>query len=519
MPSRLPLELLLQIIIYVKDHNYGDDGCYVGHQGTSHRAWLATLPPSPKNKRDLSSLRLVNRIFCIAVTPHLFSHYDINSDFWELGSKESTVFKRMLSIHSDDVYAMNVRHVRIAFDIGPFDQGVSKVLDQFTRDLSVALPVFMSKLRRVETFAVRHMLGLSSWYDRFGNDFIHEHEMVPFIDRSTCMARSNSISTAVINSLLYVPLPHLRRLSLWLPATEDLGFLTGKPEKMAQQSMKNILSKLQALDIGMYENFGCEKVRLSEYQDDMLSLLGDTPVSGLQHLTITEMSPCVKLKNLLNRPFSHLRSIVLYGSHIPGGTLLRMISGNLETLHTVRLCSVDLTEGRWADVLNGLCTLHRLRFFSIYMSSYCRDSSCGHLRGDSNEQDFKWDLQTASQDDIDALDKLRRELNWNRFKSGLRRISKRYYDTLRSSSIDNLNNLDGFAESLEDPDIAELYETRPHHFYGHCGSWSEDREEIWRTPVAHDPFGGRNVFCRHYSGDDGYEAECPSCGVNSEVDE
>lgn len=327
--------------------------------------------------------------------------------------------RKLLSL-GDGIYYNSIRHLRVNFDVPANSQQLDKMSDWLAA-LIVVLPVFMAKVRRLETLAVRNVVGYAELASK------------PVPEWSVCMAKSRMVSESVIKGLRYVPLPHLKRLSLYMPASVELARLVA--DGPAQQSMETAMRHLRHLDIGIWD---CvekdtgpwiqpDKVPLqpppffrNKYSALMLGVMSTTPNRHLESLSIDSHSSLVSLDGLGLQNLVSLRSLHLSRVKVEGLALLRIVAGSRRTLQTVHLDQVLLNEGKWAWVLCEMARLGDLCRLRTYYCGYDANGASNHWCADPRFMRTSCrDIATASIDDLKFLGRVQRTVNANRAVRGL----------------------------------------------------------------------------------------------------
>ncbi|KAM4066246.1 hypothetical protein HRG_000381 [Hirsutella rhossiliensis] len=399
------------------------------YQGLGNKAWNELMPDGLRNqqsKRNLANLRLVNRAFCAVASQLLFSHIDVSYDVTKSSVVNMTRLEALLTF-SDNIYNDCIRHFRVNFDV-PRNCVDRYWIGCYLRNLAFVLPIFMARAGRLETLAVRNLVGYSSRTNERPEDLFEE------------MGNSNKVTEAFIKALRRVPLPYLRRLSLWLPASVELQQLAG--ESPGQLSMNTVVRRLRHVDLGIWDNIDNagfpwdEMKELGQagplpkrgYAALLLGVLDKTPNLDLESLSISTRCEHVNLAGLAGQTFLSLRTVHLAGVSLPSRALLSVTVESAGTLHTLELNRVLLTTSRWADVLPEIARLEKLCHFSTTSCGYDERGASRHWREDVYDAGFpNRDLGTSAKVDFQALGCVQRAVNERRALRGLTPVPEYQY--------------------------------------------------------------------------------------------
>ncbi|KAJ6003145.1 hypothetical protein N7451_005692 [Penicillium sp. IBT 35674x] len=426
---KAPTEILDQICFWawIRGHQHsarslGDDW---------QRGWAMA-----ESRRDLASLRLVNKAFHASATPILFRHFDAKSKTTKSGKKSRLECLAQLSRNQE--CSRHVRHV----DFG-FDHFSNPASTRYVEELQEKLLFILQGLPRIKA------LGF--------------HEPNSYMRREMGVDYMKIVAEALRRVLL----PSLEQLVVKFPITYDFGLFEPEAFDVSHVPIEKILLGLQELqlyvchltDKGDRENsvipFSSSSATLSNrtHALQLFRLLEN--VSSLQILVI-------KSANILDMddvewPSSmRLRQLTLEGISVSSYDLLNVLAQSANTLEEIDFCLVHLKTGSWVHVLFEMRNIPHLIDIVVRQCGYSATGLSSYMAfpfipGRAEQYTFKG-IESLNAFDNPALEYLFLTVNGNRTAAGYPEFPESKFEGINTmpwkSIIEHSQEIGRFAEEL-----------------------------------------------------------------------
>jgi hypothetical protein len=381
--------------------------------------------PGPRgdSKRDLAHLRLASRTTCESADPHFFKNFDAIPS---IPRKVSVVtWRRSLLAFGQRPWAKHVRKIGVMFP----DPSSHKGLQGFEpREILAAsahaIPSFVRACKRLSALDVR----------------VRSDDLV--IDSKEDRSWSRRILLIMIENLLQECPPYLKSLKLGLPLTYDFEALEHSIRRVPESL--NIMSRLEDLEVAISDASGPQSspYNPSAESDDhrefpnrqhqaafwsfvQLSKALKTLSVSCTHVLDLGLLPKIGTK--------FLQELYLSRVEVPWSRLEDLVGGDIVGLRAIQFWCVELTSGRWSDVLLKFCELPELIAFHMDSCGYSFAGAASHRRpGLFPAPDDPQAIETSFwREDFTALGALQRHVNILRASARLRLFTEydfRYLD-------------------------------------------------------------------------------------------
>ncbi|RSL85279.1 hypothetical protein CDV31_016589 [Fusarium ambrosium] len=387
--TSLPPEVLQEIFLYAHDprmqHRPFED--YESYEAPLRRLELK----APNLRKNLCSLRLVNRALCQAVTPLLFRHIVI--------SVESGI-DRFLALSKSPLCRLVIRlelgaRARWVHDGRGYLQDNRIAKGECLAYMTRLAIVIHSALPR---FSEIHSLKLDFPEISYADNW--EKDTADFFE---------SMATAVRKSQL----DKLDELHIWLPLAFDFGHFLDDNDATGH-STGSLFKRLAYLDLhyegSTDEHQGLEfrshqpNIEYTKYLHQLLSLAPNVHTLWVEGddllLNHSAISPSLRLK-----------SLDLQWLSINASTLTAIVRQSIETLQRVVMRGIYLESGTWQEILSAMSELRLLVDFFIETCGYLQESRAAHYRpsigpsanGPSYDPKYYFFIETIRRRDINTL--------------------------------------------------------------------------------------------------------------------
>ncbi|KAJ5459400.1 hypothetical protein N7530_011344 [Penicillium desertorum] len=289
----------------------------------------------PATKKNLSTLRLVNRIWNRIATPLLFRYIQA-----VVGYSAGRPLDSILRI-SESPYALYVRDVRFGF-VGAWLPGLD--YDRYIDDLAAgALPILISRFQNLQTLRLQTPTVVDT--------FSEEGQLKP-----PMLAK---LTNALVHTLRLVPVPRLRCLHMSMPTTAE--FARFFESNSYARSFTNVFAQLEELHITINDSTGPDGRRdpkwprsvikakypldrFAPYLVQLIAYAKRIQVFSLDARTWFDVS------DLEAESLTKLKSFRLEGVRIKDETLRQIFIQARDTLRRIELVHVRLMSGTWQAV-------------------------------------------------------------------------------------------------------------------------------------------------------------------------
>jgi hypothetical protein len=355
------------------------------------------------SKRDLAHLRLVSRTTCESADPHFFKNVDaIPSRLQEMSA---ATWRRSILAFSQRPWAKHVRKIDIIFsDSSRQRRFQSAEQREMLAASAYAIPSFVRSCKRLSAL-----------------DFqVRSHDLVT--DSKEDRSWSRRILLIMIENSIQECPRRLKSLKIRLPLAHDFGALEhsirGAPESL------NIMSRLEDLDVAIDDGSGPVSSRYNSsaesdehrefpnrrHQAAFWRFVQLTKVLKMLSVSCTHTLDLGSLPTMGTR---FLQELYLSRIEVPWSRLEDLVGGNNVGLRSIQLWLVELTSGRWIDVLFKFCELPELIAFHMDSCGYSSTGAASHRRpGLFPEPDNPQAIETSFlEEDFTALGALQRHVN------------------------------------------------------------------------------------------------------------
>lgn len=368
-----------------------------------HNFTPAGIYEAPKTKEIFSTLRLVSREWNEIISPLLFS--SLSAMVGRISHPLEALFKI-----SGTRFACYVRDLRFGV-VGAWHNEAG--YERYITDLSTgALPVLLSRFPNLQTLRLQSPTVIASFslHDQISTELLAK------------------LTSSLVHSLRYVPIPRLKCLHLSLPVTAEFArfFLA---DSYAIE-FTTILSRIEEMHIVINDDSGRDGHRNMtrprsrvKYRYPLQAFSGylTTFVSyatKVRVLSLETRSP-LDLSDLEAHNFTKLACLRLVGVSIKWTVLRDVFTTACGTLRRLEIKSVKLLTGTWQDVFDMQSdSLANLEFFVSFRCGYATTGASaqhiGHTRVFWSDN-----LLTSHGPDWASLAKLKRRVNQNRKQRGL----------------------------------------------------------------------------------------------------
>ncbi|KAJ4168392.1 hypothetical protein NW754_002264 [Fusarium falciforme] len=389
----LPPEVLQQILLHAHDglrrRQFG------GFESPPRRYELKGID----FRKNLSSLRLVNRAFCDLVTPLLFQHVAISFD---------SGIDRLRAISKSPLRRL-VRRLDLCVKLRPVSG-----FESYWAAIEDETDEYLAYLKRL-AIVIHTALPRFSEVKVLKLDFVDiPYDGIDWEENTTDLFES--LATAVRRS----ELDKLDELDLWLPLAFDFGYFLDN-EDADDCSSKPLFRRLRYLDL-RYEQSTEEGEGIEfrwmypnqEYDKYIRKLLPLAP--NIRALWL-QGSDALMLDRSAFSPSHRLRSLNLESLSMTGDAFCTIVHQSMETLERVVVRGVYLESGRWKKILLEMCKLPLLTHFYIETCGYQAEGESAHFNpSDLGSRPEDSIIETTESDDLDAWRALLKRLRENKLR-------------------------------------------------------------------------------------------------------
>lgn len=355
------------------------------------------------SKRDLAHLRLASRTTCESADPHFFKNVDANPA--RLRKMSVATWRRSLLAFRQRPWVKYVRKIDVIFSDS---SGQNRLQGAERREILVAsaytIPSFVRSCKRLSAL-----------------DFqVRSHDLVT--DSKEDRSWSRCILLMMIENSLQECTRRLTSLKIRLPLAFEFGALErsirGVPESLT------MMSRLDDLDVAITDASGpgVSRYNSSPESDDHREFPNQQYQAAFWrfvHLATALKTLSVSCTHILNLGLlpkigtRFLQELYLSKVEVPWSRLENLVGGDSVGLRAVQFWCVELTSGRWSDVLLKFCEMPQLIAFHMDSCGYSSTGAASHRRlGLFPEPDNPQAIETSFvEEDFTALGALQRHVN------------------------------------------------------------------------------------------------------------
>lgn len=377
----------------------------------------------------LGPFRLVSRTFCGAVSPLFFRRLTVfvkdPAEERALLSTKGTALQQMMDV-ANNRYARCVDELVVEFSNIDFVWREESRHPALVRQLESLLPATICLLSRLKHFEFRG----PSWYDWRNETPLPQNVVLlntlPDIV-GQCLSRTSSkqlkelrlefpstyhFSRLLASADLAEPVfPRLERLSLAIIDESGPGGVRfGRHRYMDHDDpIFDEADTYQSTDLqALYPNV--------RHQESLLSLIEQCPTLVSLKLCATHF---LDLNSVDDSKLSHLRHLHLTRFTIRAAKLSTILQRNKQSLYSIYLNEVELSDGTWDSVFSCLVGAPKIMRFIVSSVGYTLDHPQGLRQVMTRPWEDFSDIEGENDDDILVLGELQATVARNRAEVGL----------------------------------------------------------------------------------------------------
>lgn len=360
--------------------------------------------PSRDSRRDLAHLRLASRTTCKSADPPFFENVDAIPT--RPLKMSAAAWRRTLLSRSQRPWVKHVRKIGIELsDSWSQTAPQGSELRELLAGSAYAIPSFVRACTRLSALDIQ----------------VRPADLVN--NSKEDWSWSRRILLIMIEDLFQVCPPRLQSLKIRLPLTYDFGALENFMREIPE--FLPIMSKLDDLDVAISDASGgpgSQRYNSLPESDDHREFPNRQYQAAFWRFVQLTTAPktlsvsCTHILNLGLLPkigTKFLQELCLRRVEVPLSLLEGLVGGDIVGLRAVEFWAVELTSGRWCDVLLKFCELPKLINFHMDSCGYSSAGATSDRRpGWWPEIDNPQAIETEFwQEDFGALGALQRHVN------------------------------------------------------------------------------------------------------------